>query len=116
MAYIFDAADSEAFVQSFMLPAPEASGEDTSDLLPVTPSGKRIRAIPEEWTNTFGKDFYEHELSLAALESQSEQDWKLRLEGRLFETGRKINVTGFDELRSYIKAELSGLTLQEVIT
>lgn len=116
LAYIFDAADSEAFVQSFMLPAPEASGEDTSDLLPVTPSGKRIRAIPEEWTNTFGTDFYEHELSLAALESQSEQDWKLRLEGRLFETGRKINVTGFDELRSYIKAELSGLTLQEVIT
>ena len=116
LAYIFDAADSEAFVQSFMLPAPEAAGEDTSDLLPVTPSGKRIRAIPEEWTNTFGKDFYEHELSLAALESQSEQDWKLRLEGRLFETGRKINVTGFDELRSYIKAELSGLTLQEVIT
>lgn len=116
LAYIFDAADSEAFVQSFMLPAPEASGEDTSDLLPVTPSGKRIRAIPEEWTNTFGKDFYEHELSLAALESQSEQDWKLRLEGRLFETGRKINVTGFDALRSYIKAELSGLTLQEVIT
>ena len=116
LAYIFDAADSEAFVQSFMLPAPEASGEDTSDLLPVTPSGKRIRAIPEEWTNTFGKDFYEHELSLVALESQSEQDWKLRLEGRLFETGRKINVTGFDELRSYIKAELSGLTLQEVIT
>ena len=116
LAYIFDVADSEAFVQSFMLPAPEASGEDTSDLLPVTPSGKRIRAIPEEWTNTFGKDFYEHELSLAALESQSEQDWKLRLEGRLFETGRKINVTGFDELRSYIKAELSGLTLQEVIT
>ena len=116
LAYIFDAADSEAFVQSFMLPASEASGEDTSDLLPVTPSGKRIRAIPEEWTNTFGKDFYEHELSLAALESQSEQDWKLRLEGRLFETGRKINVTGFDELRSYIKAELSGLTLQEVIT
>ena len=116
LAYIFDAADSEAFVQSFMLPASEASGEDTSDLLPVTPSGKRIRAIPEEWTNTFGKDFYEHELSLAALESQSEQDWKLRLEGRLFETGRKINVTGFDELRSYIKAELRGLTLQEVIT
>jgi len=116
LAYIFDAADSEAFVQSFMLPAPEASGEDATDLLPVTPSGKRIRAIPEEWTNTFGKDFYEHELSLAALEAQSEQDWKLRLEGRLFETGRKINVTGFEELRSYIKAELSGLTLQEVIT
>lgn len=116
LAYIFDAADSEAFVQSFMLPVQEATDESTSDLVPVTSSGKRIRAIPEEWTTTFGKDFYEHELSLAALDAQSEQDWKLRLEGRLFETGRKINVTGFDELRSYIKAELSGITLQEVTT
>ena len=116
LAYVFDAEDSEAFVQSFVLPAQETTEEGTLDLLPVTPSGKRIRAIPEAWTNTFGKDFYEYELSLAALEAQSEQDWKLRLEGRLFETGRKINVTGFEELRAYIKAELSGISLQEVMT
>ena len=114
--YIFDAEDSEAFLQSFVLPAQETTEEGTSELLPVTPSGKRIRAIPEAWTSTFGKDFYEYELSLAALEAQSEQDWKLRLEGRLFETGRKINVTGFEELRAYIKAELSGISLQEVMT
>jgi len=116
LAYVFDAEDSEAFVQSFVLPAQETTEEGTLDLLPVTPSGKRIRAIPEAWTNTFGKDFYEYELSLAALEAQSEQDWKIRLEGRLFETGRKINVTGFEELRAYIKAELSGISLQEVMT
>ena len=116
LAYVFDAEDSEAFVQSFVLPAQETTEEGTLDLLPVTPSGKRIRAIPEAWTSTFGKDFYEYELSLAALEAQSEQDWKLRLEGRLFETGRKINVTGFEELRAYIKAELSGISLQEVMT
>ena len=116
LAYVFDAEGSEAFVQSFVLPAQETTEEGTLDLLPVTPSGKRIRAIPEAWTSTFGKDFYEYELSLAALEAQSEQDWKLRLEGRLFETGRKINVTGFEELRAYIKAELSGISLQEVMT
>lgn len=116
LAYVFDAEDSEAFVQSFVLPTQETTDDGTSDLLPVTPSGKRIRAIPEEWTNTFGKDFYEYELSLAALDAQSEQDWKLRLEGRLFETGRKINVTGFEELRAYIKTELRGITLQEVTT
>ena len=116
LAYVFDAEDSEAFVQSFVLPVQETTEEGTNDLLPVTFSGKRIRAIPEAWTNTFGKDFYEYELSLAALEAQSEQDWKLRLEGRLFETGRKINVTGFDELKAYIKTELSGISLQEVIT
>lgn len=116
LAYVFDAEDSEAFVQSFVLPVQETTAEDTSDFLPLSPSGKRIRAIPEAWTSTFGKDFYEYELSLAALEAQSEQDWKLRLEGRLFETGRKINVTGFEELRAYIKAELSGISLQEVMT
>ena len=81
---------------------------------PLTPSGKHIRAIPEEWTTTFGKQFYLHEQSLSALENQSEADWMLRLEGQLFETGKKPNVTGFDELRKYIRQELSGVTLQEV--
>lgn len=63
---------------------------------------------------TFGKQFYFHEQSLAALESQSEEDWKLRLQGELFETGKKINVTNFDEIKSYIKKELSGALPQEV--
>ena len=30
------------------------------------------------------------------------------MEGQLYETGKKINVTPFDELRRYIKKELSG--------
>ena len=81
---------------------------------PLTPSGKHIRAMPEEWTTTCGKQFYLHEQSLSALENQSEADWMLRLEGQLFETGKKPNVTGFDELRKYIRQELSGVTLQEV--
>ena len=55
-----------------------------------------------------------HEQSLAALESQSEADWMLRLEGQLFETGKRPNVTPFEELRQYIKQELQGITPQEV--
>ena len=46
----------------------------------------------------------------------SEQDWKLRLEGQLFETGKKINITNFGVLREYIQHHLSGINLQEVIT
>ena len=76
---------------------------------PLTPSGKHIRAIPQEWTTSFGKQFYLHEQSLAALESQSEADWMLRLEGQLFETGRRPNVTGFDELKRYIRTELQSV-------
>jgi len=81
----------------------------------MLPSGKRIRAIPEEWTNSFGKQFYAQERSFQELERQSEQDWMLHLEGQLFDTGTKLNVTGFDELREYIQQELSGLTLLEVV-
>ena len=91
----------------------ELSEEGQVSIQPLTPYGKRIRAIPEEWTSSFGKQFYLHELSLAALESQSEDDWKLRLEGQLFRTGKKVAVTEFDDLKQYIKQALNGVTPQE---
>lgn len=81
---------------------------------PLTPSGKHIRAIPKEWTENFGKPFYVHEQSLEALARQSEAEWKLRIEGQLFETGKKVSVTSFDELRQYIQQELSDVTLEEI--
>ena len=33
---------------------------------------------------------------------------------QLFETGKKLNVTGFDELKQYITHELGGVMPQEV--
>lgn len=55
-----------------------------------------------------------HEQTLAELENQSEDEWKLRIEGQLYETGKKLNVTGYEDLRLYIKNELSGIPLREV--
>jgi len=51
---------------------------------------------------------------LQELERQSEQDWMLHLEGQLYETGTKLKVTSFDELRAYIQQELNGVSLLEV--
>lgn len=116
IAYVFDAVDSEAYFSSYVLPTHESDESGEAIVKPFMASGKRIRAIPESWTTSFGKDFYLHELSLSALEGQSEQDWKLRLEGQLFETGKKINITSFSVLREYIQKELSGINLQEVST
>lgn len=108
LAYIFDVENSEAFFKSYMMPRSN-NDEGSGSVQPLTPSGKHIRAIPQEWTTSFGKQFYLHEQSLAALESQSEADWMLRLEGQLFETGRRPNVTGFDELKRYIRTELQSV-------
>lgn len=114
VAFIFDAANSEAYLQSYMIPVQDAAGDGA--VQPFMSSGKRVRAIPEEWTRSFGKSFYANELSLAALDAQSERDWEIRLEGRLYETGKKVKVTCFEELRAFIKQELCGVSLQEVTT
>jgi len=109
LAYIFDSANAEALVRPGAVPVVPCEAA----LLPLAPVGKRIRAIPKEWTTSFGKQFYIHEQDAAALERQSEGDWKLRLEGRLFEAGKKLNVTGFEELRAFIKQELGNIGSRE---
>ena len=114
MVYIFDVENAEAFFKSYMIPRVSGTEDAPSTLQPLTPSGKHIRAIPKEWTESFGKQFYIHEQPLSVLESQSERDWKLRLDGQLFETGKKLKVTAFEELRQYIQKELNGIDVQEV--
>lgn len=110
IAYIFNVDNSEAFFKPYILPK---ENESDAKIQHLTPSGKRIRAIPQEWTNSFGKQYYIHEQSIAALAEQSEKDWKLRIDGQLYDTGNNINVTGFDELRTYIRQELSEIPAQE---
>ena len=115
MAYIFDTINSEAFFKPYVLPGhTEDDDGNAPTVQPFMPSGKHIRGIPEAWTSTFGKQYYLHEQTLAELEAQSEDEWKLRIEGQLYETGKKLNVTGYEDLRIYIKNELSGAPLQEV--
>lgn len=110
IAYIFDTVDSEAYFKPNVL-SKETTEEDGSSVQPLMPSGKRIRAIPESWTSSFGKQFYAQEKSVIELQRQSEADWMLRLEGQLFETGNKLHVTGFEELRSFITQELQGVEI-----
>lgn len=106
--YIFDATDSEAYIK----PQALLEGEDES-VQALTSTGKSIRAIPEEWITTFGKQFYIHEKTLVEIENQKEEDWMLRLQGQLYETGNKLNVTSFEELKEFIDQELQGITIEE---
>ena len=114
VVFIFDAADCETYFKSYMVPRQEKTDEGTASLKPLTAHGNYIKAYPEEWAMSFGKPYYFHERSVEELENQSELDWQLRIQGQLFETGKKINVTPFEELRRYIRQELSGISLEEV--
>ena len=104
IAYIFDTKNSNAFFKSFLIGKTEQSNSENNL---ITRSGKRVRAIPESWTYNFGNSFYLHEQTIEELQKQSEKEWKLRLQGQLFETGKKLNVTSFEELKSYINQELN---------
>ena len=108
LVYIFHADDAEAFFKSSVL-----SEESASEIQPFATGNRRIRAIPEGWISSFGQPFYIHEQSLRALAAQSEKEWKLRMEGRLFETGKRINVTPYEVLREYIMDQLKSLNLPE---
>lgn len=112
LAYIFDTANAEALIRPGTISNEETALCDAA-LHPLASVGKHIRAIPKEWTTSFGRQFYLYEQDAAALEHQNEESWKLRLEGRLFEAGKRLNVTGFEELRRFIKQELGTIELWE---
>ena len=105
-AYIFDVNDAEAFIKSYLLSGSKSTEQAKEPVQPLSVSGKRVRAVPEEWIGSFGKQYYLHQQSFPPVCDQSEEDWKIRMEGQLSETGQKLRVTGFDVLRDYICQEL----------
>ena len=110
IAYVFDIENSEAFLGRHIVKSNLADSEEDSVAVQIlTPYCGKVRAIPEEWTTSFGKEYYLHEQPLAVLESQNEAEWNLWLQGRLFETGKRLKVTPYEELRQYISQALSVL-------
>ena len=105
-AYIFDVNDAEAFIKSYLLSGSKSTEQAKEPVQPLSVSGKRVRAVLEEWIGSFGKQYYLHQQSFPPVCDQSEEDWKIRMEGQLYETGQKLRVTGFDVLRDYICQEL----------
>ena len=113
IAYIFDAEDIEVFLKPQVVAEGIKYVEDSFIYKPLTPYGKRIKAIPESWLHNFGKQYYLHEQSYEELNKQSEADWKLRIEGKMINTGKILNVTSFDVLRAYIQQEIGNIDLKE---
>lgn len=96
-----------ATLAQYLMTGTDAPGSGNSGLSPLSVSGKRIRAVPKKLADRFGSDFYSHRLTASSLELQSEDAWKLWLEGQLFETSEKLHVTKFDEMQRFINEQLS---------
>ena len=107
--FLFDLSDPEVFIQSYLMTGTHTPSGEHGALSPLSISGKRIRAVPKKLADRFGSNFYSHRLASSSLEPQSEEAWKLWLEGQLFETGEKLKVTKFDEMQRFIIDQLSSV-------
>lgn len=114
--FLFDLSEPEIYIQSYLMTGTDSPTGGEGGLSPLSISGKRIRAVPKKLADRFGSDFYSHRLASSSPELQSEEAWKLWLEGQLFETGEKLQVTSFDEMQQFIAEQLAPLNHQEGVS
>ena len=113
--FIFDLSEPEIFIQSYLMTGTDSPISGDGELSPLSVSGKRVRAVPKKLADRFGSDFYSHRLTSSSPELQSEDAWKLWLEGQLFETGEKLQVTKFDEMQRFIAEQLAPIKQMEEV-
>ena len=93
--FIFSADEAAAYIQSEKIPNHDAS---EAFIEPVTKSGDHVMGIPACYTDSFGNDYY-IEQTYSALANQTREQWQIRVEGQLCNTGMQLNVTDYDTLR-----------------
>ena len=69
--------------------------------------GKRIRGVVGDFGQGVGNGYYV-EKSMTELRNLTRQEWQTRLAGQMVSTGTELQVTSYDELRSFIQEELGG--------
>ena len=107
--YVFDTMDTEALIKPYML----ENAENEKSAVPFMSSGRYVKAVPEGWVEGFGSQYYLNEQSYASLRSQTEEEWKLRIEGRLVDNTLKLKVTDYETLRAYIEQETAGINMED---
>lgn len=108
-AFIFNADEAAAYIQTEKL-----SDQDPNEsaIEPVNKTPAHVMGIPACYTDAFGNDFYV-EQTYSALANQTREQWQIRVEGQLCNTGMQLNVTDYDTLREFIMQELGDWRPQE---
>lgn len=113
MAYIFEADRAEVLLDSGTIPKMKSDAGGEAVPSPLTAVGNYTKVLPEEWTRSFGPSYYLHETPLDIQSRLEDEDWKLWLQGQVFETGKRLKITPREELRLYIRKELQRVMKQE---
>ena len=104
-ACIFSVLNASVFIRKEDYFSSE--GVDATGLL-LGSSGKRIRAITGDFSQSFGKEYY-IEQSMNNKGHLTSEEWQTGIEGLLCKTGPDLKVTPFQVLKDFIMEELGDL-------
>ena len=104
-AMIFTTSSAVVLIRKNRL---EERVDQDSDFRPLAQTRKRIGAVTGNLSHSFGKSFYE-EQTATDLVRQTKENWQIRLEGRLCNTGLRLNITPYEELKAFIQEHLGEL-------
>ena len=107
--FIFNADEAAAYIQTERIHERDGS---QAFVEPVAKTPAHVMGIPACYTDSFGNDFYV-EQTYSALANQTREQWQIRVEGQLCNTGMQLNVTDYDTLRTFIMQELGDWRPQE---
>ena len=102
---IFTTNDAVVMIRKTLL---RQSAEQESGFRPLAQTATRVGAVAGNMSQSFGKDFYQ-EQTAAELVRQTKENWQIRLEGRLCNSGRKLKITPYEELKAFIQEQLGDL-------
>lgn len=108
-AVIFSTSHAAVMIRESTLQALEQSDITAA---PLVKRGKRIGAVAGDMADSFGRDFYE-EQTMADLIRQTPENWNIRLKGRLYDSGSRLNITPYEDLKTFIQGELGELFWEE---
>ena len=74
----------------------------------ISRQGRRIHGVVGDFGRSIGNEYYV-EKSMTELRNLTRQEWQTRLAGQMVSTGSELQVTPYEELRSFIQEELGEL-------
>lgn len=106
-ACIYAGTNASVYIKNNEVTVEDATGQN------ISRQGKRIRGVVGDFGQGVGNGYYV-EKSMTELRNLTRQEWQTRLAGQMVNTGTELQVTSYEELRSFIQEELGELFEEDV--
>ena len=101
-ACIFAGTNASVYIKNNEVAVEDATGQS------ISRQGRRIHGVVGNFGRSIGNEYYV-EKSMTELRNLTRQEWQTRLAGQMVSTGSELQVTPYEELRSFIQEELGEL-------